>query len=97
MYQLFRLSLLAWRLEAAGVADCVRVLYCAPARNLELWASLNRASHREMGDGNLGVLWQRMQRRPDRFVIFDTAALVAPDAPTSAEFKARYGHMASSR
>ena len=30
VYQLFRLSLLAWRLEAAGVADCVRVLYCAP-------------------------------------------------------------------
>ena len=47
-----------------------------------------------MGDGHLGVLWQRMQRRPDRFVIFDTAALVAPDAPTSVEFKARYGHMA---
>ena len=95
VYQLFRLSLLAWRFEVAGVADCVRVLYCAPARNLELWASLNRESHREMGDGNLGdPLADGCRSVPIGSSVFDTAALVAPDAPTSAEFKARYGHMA---
>ena len=98
VYQLFRLSLLAWRLETARAADAVRVLYCAPARNTELWASLNRASHREAcggGPEHLGDLWQKMQRRPDRFQLFDTAQLVAEQAPTCAEFKSRYGHIAS--
>lgn len=95
VYQLLRLSLLASQLEKNGAADIVRLLYCAPARNAELWRSLNRPSHREASpDGNLGTLWQKMQRRPDRFQLFDTAQLVAPDAPTSTEFKARYGHIA---
>jgi hypothetical protein len=94
VYQLFRLSLLAWQLERAGAADLVRVLYCAPGRNAELWRSLNRESHRAACDGHLGDLWRKMQRRADRFELFDTAQLVAPTAPTSAEFKSRYGHMA---
>jgi hypothetical protein len=94
VYQLFRQSLLAWRLETAGAADRVRVVYCAPARNRELWRSLNRESHRRACNGDLGDLWGRLQRRPDRFVVFDTARFVADDAPTSAEIKARYGHIA---
>jgi hypothetical protein len=96
VYQLFRLSLLAWQLERSGAADVVRVLYCAPFRNAELWRSLNRASHRAASAGNLGDLWRRIQRRPDRFDLFDTAHLVTPIAPTSSEFKSRYGHMAGS-
>ena len=39
-------------------------------------------------------LWDALQIQSDRFVWFDTAALVAPDAPTSPEFKDRYGHLA---
>ncbi len=97
VYQLFRLSLLAWRLEVAGAADIVRVLYCAPGRNAELWASLNRESHAGAGNGHLGDLWRNMQRRPDRFEIFDTAQLVGTNAATSAEFKCRYAHMAADR
>ena len=78
VYQLFRLALLAWRFELAGVASKVRVLYCTPGRNEELWESLNRASHRAVADNLLGF-WPELQRRPDRFVFFDTAALVSAD------------------
>jgi hypothetical protein len=96
VYQLFRLSLLAAQLEAAGAAARVRVVYCAPARNVGLWKSLNRASHRAACgvDATLADLWRKLQRRPDRFHVLDTTTFVTAGAPTSDEFKARYGHIA---
>ncbi|HEY9564776.1 MAG TPA: hypothetical protein VIR30_13500, partial [Nocardioides sp.] len=39
--------------------------------------------------------WWRMLRRPDRFRVLDSATLVAADAPTTDDYKARYGHIAS--
>lgn len=90
-YQLMRLSLLAWQVEMndPGI-ERVRVVYCAPAANHELWNSLSRPTH----VGDVASLWHSMQRRPDRFVVVDTAVLVEPSAPTSTEFKDRYGHLA---
>jgi hypothetical protein len=36
-------------------------------------------------------------RRPDRFAYLDSAVFVSEAAPTSAEFKDRYGHLAPTR
>jgi hypothetical protein len=96
LYQLLRLQLLAWRMEAAKElgADRVRLLYAAPSGNERLWRSLHRPPYVGLGD-DLPTLWATLLRRPDRFVLFDTAALVAADAVTSSEFKARYGHLVS--
>jgi Restriction Endonuclease associating with ARP len=96
VYQLMRLSLLAWLLEGEHEADRVRVVVCAPAANGAYWASLNRASHKLVNDTevtNVGQLWSLMQRIPERFVVVDTARFVAGSAPTSDEFKLRYGHL----
>ncbi len=99
-YQLMRQQLLAYAMEHSHElgADRVRVIYAAPAANAELWGSLgarHRQPRQDTGPTFTSVLevWTAMQRRPDRFSWFDTAALVADDAPTSAEFKARYGHL----
>ncbi|MFN8035388.1 MAG: hypothetical protein U0V73_05595 [Acidimicrobiia bacterium] len=103
VYQLMRLQLLASQLERAGAAQRVRLVLCAPAANSAYWGSLNRPSHRHPRAwdqpspttvDDVGTLWRMMQRRPDRFLLFDTAQLVAPNAPTSQEFKQRYGHLA---
>ena len=104
VYQLMRLQLLAWQFEKAGAAERVRVVLCAPAANTEYWASLNRPTHRQPGNhdssdsvtvDDVGTLWRMMQRRPDRFILFDTAELVRSDSPTSDDFKARYDHLAN--
>ena len=101
-YQLMRLQLLAWRLENARElgAERVRLVYVAPSANRDLWRSLNRPSH-QLTDGSgddheLGVLdlWRAMLRRPDRFVYLDSATFVSGAAPTSREFRSRYGHLA---
>lgn len=95
LYQLLRLQLLAWRMEAAQElgADRVRLVYAAPSGNERLWRSLHRPPYSALGD-DLRIIWPRLLRRPDRFVVFDTAVLVAEGAVTSSEFKARYGHLA---
>lgn len=97
VYQLLRLQLLAWRMEATHEleADRVRLVYAAPSRNAELWGSLRRPTHLAVA-AHLGDLWPRLLRRPDRFVLYDTARLLAPGAVTSEEFKVRYGHLAVS-
>jgi len=59
---------------------------------LKLRGSLNRESHRDLGD-NLFDVWWALLRKPDRFAVLDTAELVAPGARTSAEFKERYSHL----
>lgn len=103
-YQLFRLALLADQMERAGEqgAQRVRVLYVAPARNAALWTSLSRESHMRLADALVNdsdpraveTIWGAACRRPERFVFFDSSAFVSPDAPTSAEFKDRYAHLA---
>ena len=95
LYQLMRLQLLARALEKCPEepAERVRVVLCAPAANTEFWDSLSPASHRNDA-GNVGTLWKLMQRDPKTFVLFDTAELVTESAPTSAEYKQRYGHLA---
>jgi hypothetical protein len=39
-------------------------------------------------------LWTALLARPDRFVHFDTAVFAVENAPTTADFKIRYGHLA---
>jgi hypothetical protein len=103
-YQLFRLTMLADRMERAAEqgAERVRLVYVAPARNTELWASLNRESHRalaaQLRDGSderpVEVVWSAMCKRPDRFVYLDSATFVDEQAPTSDDYRSRYGHVA---
>jgi hypothetical protein len=40
-------------------------------------------------------LWDALRLEHDRFSWPDTASFVAPDAPTSDEFKDRYAHLAA--
>lgn len=103
-YQLMRLQLLAWRLEAEHALDAtrVRVLYVVPAANLALAHGFHRDSLRNYATiathhqpGTIWTGWTRLLRRPDRFAIIDSATLVTDDAPTSPEFKARYAHLAN--
>ncbi len=105
--RLLRLQVLAWRMEQAQElgARRVRVVLVAPSANRELWTSLRRRSHHTLGGGYGAVglaparsvldVWRALQRRPDRFAHLDTATLVGPAAPTSADFRHRYGHMAA--
>lgn len=99
VYQLLRQVLLADRMEAANEqgADRVRVVLAAPASNSSLWASLGTDAVARLAlanDGQLAETWRSLLRRPDRFAVLDTAALVATASPSSAEFKTRYGHLA---
>jgi hypothetical protein len=79
------LQVLAWTLERSGRADVdrVRVVAVAPRANTEIWAELGRFAD--------------LQRRPRRFVRVDAAALVRDEAPTSTDFRHRYGHLADVR
>ena len=101
VYQLFRLQLLAEAMERVGElgAEAVRVVYAAPARNLGLRSWIDRPPFDALGRGagterTVSSVWRSVLRSPDRFVGLDTASLVAPGAPTSSEFKSRYGHLA---
>ena len=105
-YQLMRLQLLASEMEKdrAVRAKAVRLLVVAPSRNLELAESFNRWSQRTLGSSDLFApadtiweSWRAMQRRPDRFAVLDSAVLIGAGAPTSPEFKDRYGHLALNR
>ena len=100
-YQLFRLQLLARAMEKSHELDAerVRLVYAAPSRNEELWSRLQRDAFRRLrrSDGqlvnNLAAAWHELLSEPDRYVLFDTAHLVAGFAPTSREFRSRYGHL----
>lgn len=96
-YQLLRQQLLAQQMESAHElgATRVRVVYAAPARNGALWASTPPHIADAAGTTNVLDAWRRLLRDEfaDRFLSFDTAALVGTGAPTSDEFKARYGHL----
>lgn len=99
------LQCMAWRMERAAElgARRVRVVLCAPAANRELADALAPV-HRHLGGGpgalahapaaTVADAWRALLRRPDRFAFLDTARLVAPEAPTSAEFKRRYRDLA---
>ncbi len=104
--RLLRVQLLAWRMERAQElgAQRARVVLVAPAANTELWTSLPQRSHRSLGGGygaawsspaqSVLDVWRALQRRPDRFAYLDTATVVGPAAPTSPDFRHRYGHVA---
>jgi hypothetical protein len=91
-YQLFRQQLLAHEMERTYELDahCVRVLYLAPARNTQLWASLPRAPHRAAG-GEIRTAWTAALRYPDRFHYFDTGALASKTTAINSGFANRYG------
>jgi GNAT superfamily N-acetyltransferase len=91
-YQLFRQQLLAHEMERTHElgADCVRVLYAAPAASAELWASMPRESHVAAG-ADLRAAWTAALRHPDRFQYFDTTALVSRSEAANPEFIDRYG------
>jgi hypothetical protein len=81
-YQLFRLQSLAACMERAGElgAQRVRFVVAASSRNQALAPELAR--------------WPELLHRPDRFAVIDTDRLLAPDAPSSAHYRHRYGSMA---
>ncbi len=100
-YQLLRQQLLAWQMEMAKEldADRVRVVLVAPAANHELATSYDpglfgQVHEWQSPEPSVYELWRQMLRRPDRFVFIDGAELIGSDAPTSDEFKSRYGHIA---
>lgn len=100
VYQLLRLTLLAAQIERAHECKVrvVRVLYVAPSANLELARSPGSPAFTELArsfDGNLFASWRSLLREPAKFSVMDSAALVDAGSPTSAEFKARYGHFGS--
>lgn len=99
VYQLMRQALLAHRMEATRELDAeiVRVVYVAPAANHELWASPGSPGFAALAaehDGHAAKAWRSLLREPSRFVVLDSATLLAAESPISAEFKARYGHLA---
>jgi hypothetical protein len=97
LYQMMRQQLLAHAMEEAHElgAERVRVVYAAPSRNSELRTSLLDVHKAATASDDLIDVWQGMLRDDfaDRFHYLDTAALVAPAAPTSEEFRTRYGHI----
>jgi hypothetical protein len=90
-YQLVRQQLLAHELETARAhgAESVRVLHVLPRDNEAYQQSLVRAEHRALG-GTVSEVWQRLLRRPDRFVQVDPAVFLDP-LVTSEEYVRRYG------
>lgn len=95
IYQMLRQQMLAHEMEQAHElgADRVRVVYAAPAANTALWTSIATPELRSVGCDDIRELWDTLRLEPDRFTWLDTAALVAPDTPTSTEFKDRYDHL----
>ena len=91
LYQLMRQQLLAHELEKdrARGADRVRVVHVAPTANLEYQQSLHRDMQRALG-ASVAEVWDRLLRRPDRFVSIDSDRFLDP-AITSAEYVLRYG------
>lgn len=90
LYQLARQQLLAHELEKAGAhgAQRVRVAHVHPTGNIAYQTSLHSPAVRALGATVMEV-WQRLLRRPDRFVSIDSALFADPTI-TSAEYAARY-------
>ncbi len=78
-YQLFRLQSLAARMERAGELEAkqVRLVVVASSRNQALAPELAR--------------WASLLHRRDRFAVVDSDRFFAPDAPSSAHYRQRYG------
>lgn len=89
-YQLVRQQLLADALErhAAEGASRVRVVHVLPPENEQYQQSLTRPEHRALGS-SVSQAWQRLLRRPDRFVSVDPEVFLDPEV-TSHEYVARY-------
>jgi hypothetical protein len=96
LYQLVRQQLLAWRIERSDTdtAQAVRVLHIAPSSNEGYWRSLDRHTHRLVGESVRDV-WQRMLREDyrDRFHSVDSARFTDEGlALTSESYRDRYRH-----
>ena len=91
LYQLVRQQLLAYELEKAGAhgADRVRVVHVMPAGNSAYNASLHGTLTTLLGD-TVKDVWQRLLRRPDRFVSMDSAVFLDAEI-TSQDYVERYG------
>lgn len=78
-YQLFRLQSLAARMEQAGELEAkqVRLVVVASSRNQALAPELAR--------------WSGLLHRSDRFAVSDSDRFFAPDSPSSAHYRQRYG------
>lgn len=89
-YQLMRQQLLAWRMEDSRELDAaiVRVIHVSPSGNAALRGSLNRPSHRLVGDDVFDI-WRSIVGEK-RFTTVDSAVFLDPDV-SSAEYMARYG------
>ncbi len=90
-YQLVRQQLLAHALEQdrAEGADRVRVLHVLPPGNDAYQQSLARSEHRALG-ATVSEVWQRLLRRPDKFLSVDSSLVLDPSV-TSWEYVLRYG------
>jgi hypothetical protein len=89
-YQLMRQQLLAHALEKDGAhgAGRVRVVHVSPAGNKAYQQSLHRSEHKALGD-NVGQVWHKLLRKPNRFVSLDSAAFLDSDV-SSREYVLRY-------
>lgn len=90
-YQLVRQRLLAHALEQAGAEEAsrVRLVHVLPPGNDAYQRSLARAEQRALGT-SVSEIWQRLLRRPDRFLSVDSVIFLDPSI-TSGEYVARYG------
>jgi hypothetical protein len=90
-YQLVRQQLLAHALEQVGAegAARVRVLHVLSADNEAYQQSLARPEHRALGT-TVSQVWQRLLRRPDRFLSVDSTVFLDPEI-TSRDYVHRYG------
>lgn len=91
LYQLVRQQLLANELEKAAAHGAlrVRVAHVLPASNAAYHASLHGTLTPQIGP-TVKDVWQRLLRRPDRFVPIDSALFLDPTI-TSEHYVERYG------
>ena len=90
VYQLVRQQLLAWQLETDPdvAAERVRVVHVLSPENVAYERSYRAPSVAPLGD-DISQTWQRLLRRPDRFVKLDPVVFLDP-AVTSEEYVDRY-------
>lgn len=91
LYQLMRQQLLAHELEKANAhgVDRVRVVHVLPEGNAAYHGSLHGVTAHQLGS-TVKEVWNRLLRRPDRFVPLDNAVFLDP-AITSQHYVERYG------
>ena len=91
LYQLMRQQLLAYELEKSQAHDVdrVRVVHVMPAANRAYNDSLYGVHALQLGN-TVKEVWQRLLRRPDRFVSVDSALFLDPKI-TSEHYAQRYG------